>query len=307
MKILWALVLVAMLLNTILVTYKWLEEQRRIREMVDILKDIESGKSKQKFLIVSTDELSILKDSVNRILYKYEEKIENYEALMYANQQLMTNLSHDLRTPITTLLGYLDAICMNLVDINKREEYIEAAKDKAYDLKGYVDTLFEWFRLNSNEEIFNIRLMDINELTREILKDWVPVLEENSIEYEIEISDKLTLVNIDTECYIRIINNIMQNTLSHSKANKVKIIVKQNEDKVYVVVSDNGIGISEQDMKYIFERLYKCDLSRHSKGSGLGLNITKKLVEKMNGTISISSQVGEGTSFSIALPGYKQE
>lgn len=291
-----------LILLVIVFAHKRKEEKRNIREMIEILEEVRRGESRQKFLLNSDDDLSVLKELLNQIFYDYEEKIEHYEVSAQMNQQLMTSLSHDLRTPMTTLLGYLDAIYMKLVDGAKREQYIGMAKDRAYDLKVYIDCLFEWFRLNSDEETLELMQVDIDEVTREILKDWIPVLEDNGIEYEVDIPDAITTVEIDTSCYARIINNIMQNILAHSKASRVAISAQRVRTDFRLTISDNGIGIPKEDINHIFERLYKCDLSRHDKGSGLGLNIVKMLVEKMDGQVDAFSKEKEGASFMITFP-----
>lgn len=93
----------------------------------------------------------------------------------------MTSLSHDVRTPLTTLIGYLDAAHKGMVNGKERDDYIENARRKAHDLKEYIDVLFDWFKLGSNEFSMNISTVDLTELTRNILIDWIPILESSSV------------------------------------------------------------------------------------------------------------------------------
>lgn len=279
-----------------------LKTNREIRQMIDILEDIRNQESKQKFLVKEDDRLFKVKHLFNDIFYEYERRIEDFTTTEEANQHLMTSLSHDIRTPMTTLIGYIDAICMKLVNEEQRERYIELAKDKAYDIKKYMDILFEWFRLNSDEEVFQIEKLDIAEKSRQILTDWIPILEEEKIDFEISISEDEVTVNIDDSSYSRIINNIMQNILFHSHADKINIDAEISAGRFIIKIRDNGVGIPKQNLKYIFERLYKCDDSRHDKGSGLGLNIVKILTEKMNGTVAATSEVDRGTEFTLSFP-----
>lgn len=279
-----------------------LKTNREIRQMIDVLEDIRNHESKQKFLIREDDRLFKIKHLLNDIFYEYERRIEDFTTMGEANQHLMTSLSHDIRTPMTTLIGYLDAICMKLVNEEQRKRYIELAKDKAYDIKEYMDILFEWFRLNSDEEVFQIEKLDIAEKSRQILTDWIPLLEEEKIDFEINIPEDEVIVEIDDSSFSRIINNIMQNILFHSHADKINIDAEINAGRFIIKIRDNGVGIPKQNLKYIFERLYKCDDSRHDKGSGLGLNIVKILTEKMNGTVEATSEVGRGTEFTLRFP-----
>lgn len=273
-----------------------------IAQITEILEDIQKEGSRQKFLIKTDDHLFKIKNLLNEIFYEYERKLEDFATAVEANQHLMTSLSHDIRTPMTTLIGYLDAVCMKLVNEEQRKKYIELAKDKSYDIKEYMDILFEWFRLNSNEEIFQIEEMDIAEKSRQILTDWIPLLEEVKIDFEINIPDSTVIVKMDYSSYSRIINNIMQNVLNHSHTDKIYINAEVYEGWYIMKIRDNGIGIPKENLKYVFERLYKCDESRHDKGSGLGLNIVKILTEKMKGTVEATSKVGGGTEFILRFP-----
>ena len=101
---------------------------------------------------------------------------------------------------------------------------------------------------------------------------------------------------------MRILNNLIQNVISHSHADKIEIILSKQEKNMQIRLADNGIGIEKEDLKHIFERLYKCDKGRSEKGSGLGLSIAHQLVEKMNGTITANSTQGTGTEFTLLFP-----
>ena len=101
---------------------------------------------------------------------------------------------------------------------------------------------------------------------------------------------------------MRILNNLIQNVISHSRADKIEIALTKKKRDMEITVTDNGIGIEKEDLKHIFERLYKCDKGRSEKGSGLGLSIVHQLVEKMNGTITAESTQGNGTTFILLFP-----
>lgn len=101
---------------------------------------------------------------------------------------------------------------------------------------------------------------------------------------------------------MRILNNLIQNIIVHSHADKIDITLSKQKEYMKILLSDNGIGIGKEDLKHIFERLYKCDKGRTEKGSGLGLSIVHQLVEKMNGTITVKSTQGNGTEFTLLFP-----
>lgn len=273
--------------------------KRQIKNMDFILTDMLSGEVGHKILASNDEITSDIVYKINAIVYKLEKEISDLKIDSETNKELMTSLSHDLRTPLTTLIGYLDAIDKGVVNGKEREEYFQIARSKAYDLKEYIDILFEWFKLQSSEIDLLIEKVEIIELTRRILRDWIPILEENDIDFEIDMPERPIFIKIDRDKYGRIINNLLQNVISHSKASKLYISISNNDRRVFISIQDNGIGISETNLPYIFDRLYKCDAGRSRKGSGLGLAIVKQMVEVMQGEITVESKEGEFTNFII--------
>ena len=214
----------------------------------------------------------------------------------------MTSLSHDVRTPLTTLIGYLDAAHKGIVTGKDKDEYVEIARRKAHDLKEYIDVLFDWFKLNSDEFVLLIDPVEAVELTRNILIDWIPIFEDKQIDYCIDIPEQPFRVRLDPDAYMRVLNNLIQNVIVHSHADKINISLSKQDENIKILITDNGVGIEKDDLKHIFERLYKCDKGRSEKGSGLGLSIVHQLVEKMNGTITAESSPGNGTTFALYFP-----
>ena len=165
-----------------------------------------------------------------------------------------------------------------------------------------MTVLFEWVKLDAGEQIFHFELCDLNELSRNIMADWVPLLESHDLTYEIEIPETEYMTRVDSTAYTRILNNLLQNILTHSVASQVSLTVTETEQQAKIVVADNGKGISVSDLPHIFERMYQCDHSRAAKGNGLGLSIAKELVSVHKGTITAASIPGAGTTFTIMLP-----
>jgi len=292
-------VTVLAIISAVLILHR---ERRKIKEIAEALADVKNGNGNRRVLANPGQLLSPLIYEINDIILAYEEQIAVFHQTDETNKQLMTSLSHDVRTPLTTLIGYLDAVHKGVVTGAEREEYIEISRRKAYDLKGYIDVLFDWFKLNSDEFAMTIQRTEAAELTRNILIDWIPLLEDQSIEYSIEIPNQAVIANLDPDSYLRIINNLLQNVITHSQADSVDILLTKREDIMQLSISDNGVGIGKEDLKQIFSRLYKCDKSRSDKGSGLGLSIAYQLTEKMGGQLSVESSSGQGATFILTLP-----
>lgn len=276
--------------------------KRQIAEMSDALEDIRNGNGNRRILSGTYELTAPLVWQINDIVRSYEDRLSVCRQTEEMNRQLMTSLSHDIRTPLTTLIGYLDAVHRGIVTEAERDDYMETARRKAHDLKEYIDVLFDWFRLGSGEFFLNMTTVDLTGLTRDILVDWIPILEEKQIEYIVDIPELPFHVCLDPDEYLRIIHNLIQNILTHSKADRIKLSLSKKDAEIICMISDNGIGIEKEDLTHIFERLYKCDKGRSKKGSGLGLSIVLQLVERMGGRIHADSTPGCGTVFTLSFP-----
>lgn len=276
--------------------------KKQIAEMTDALMDVKNGNGNRRILSAANELAAPLAYEINEIVVSYESRLSLVRQTEETNRQLMTSLSHDVRTPLTTLIGYLDAAHKGLVTGKDRDDYIETARRKAHDLKEYIDMLFDWFKLNSNEFALEIQSVEAAELTRNILIDWIPVFEDKQVDYDIDIPEQPVRVRLDTDSYMRIINNLIQNVIAHSHGDKIKIVLSKKEHSMELLLADNGVGIEKEDLKHIFERLYKCDKGRSEKGSGLGLSIVHQLTERMGGSITVESVPGKGTAFTLLFP-----
>lgn len=302
MNIIASLSTIIAVLSVITSCYTVYRVKKQISEITDALVDVKNGNGNRRILSATNELTAPIVFEINEIVVAYENRLSSVRHTEEANRRLMTSLSHDVRTPLTTLIGYLDAVNKGIAKGKERDEYIETARRKAYDLKEYIDVLFDWFKLNSNEFAMEINEIEATELTRNILIDWIPIFEDKQIDYNIDIPEQPLRVKLDIDGYMRILNNLIQNIIAHSHADKIEISLSKQGNSMRILLKDNGIGIEKEDLKHIFERLYKCDKGRSEKGSGLGLSITRQLVEKMNGTITADSVKGKGSEFILLFP-----
>ena len=239
---------------------------------------------------------------INEIAMNSQTQLIRQKQSEQAYKRLMTSISHDVKTPLASLVGYLEAIECKIVAGEEKDEYVHVAFEKAHYLKHFVENLFEWVKLDSGEQIFHFEDLDLNEASRNIIADWISVLENSDFEYEFDIPETEYLMRIDVNAYSRILNNLLQNVLIHSKGNKVIFRISENGRQARITLADNGKGISPDHLPHIFERMYQCDQSRSAKGNGLGLSIVKELVAAHKGTIAADSTPDKGTIFTILLP-----
>ena len=278
----------------------------RVREQIsfikDALEDLKRGNLNRRVLAQENDMTKQICYDINEIAISSQTQLIHQKQSEQAYKRLITSLSHDVKTPLASLVGYLEAIESNIVTGKEKDEYLHVAYEKSQHLKHFFENLFEWVKLDSGEQAFHFENTDLNELTRNIIADWVPVLESSNFEYEFTIPETEYTVRIDINAYTRILNNLLQNTITHSEGSKMTLQIVESRQKAKIVIADNGKGISSDNLPHIFERLYQCDHSRSAKGNGLGLAIAKELVAVHKGTITADSTPGKGTEFIRSLP-----
>ena len=279
---------------------------RRVQGQLSIieeaLEDIKSGNLNRRMLAKKSDMTRKICYGINDIAMNSQTQLIRQKQSEQAYKRLMTSISHDVKTPLASLVGYLEAIECKIVAGEEKDEYVHVAFEKADYLKHFVENLFEWVKLDSGEQIFHFEVLDLNELSRNIIVDWISVLENSNFDYAFDIPEAEYLMRIDANAYSRILNNLLQNVLIHSKGSKIVFHVFEDNLQAKITITDNGKGISPDHLPHIFERMYQCDQSRSAGGNGLGLSIVKELVAAHKGTITVDSTPNRGTAFTVLLP-----
>lgn len=299
------LLVMALALSLVAVVY-YATKLHNVSEQLSIIEeslaDIKKGNWNRRILAGERDRTQAICYAINDIAMNSQTQLVQLKQSEQAYKRLMTSLSHDVKTPLTSLVGYLEAIEQKWVTGEEKDEYIGVALYKAHHLKGFVEALFDWVKLDAREQLFQPALQDIHELTRNLLTDWVPTLEDNHFGYHIDIPDKECVIPLDSRAYMRIINNVLQNTISHSGGSEVMLQISENDQSVTVRISDNGKGIAPDDLPHIFDRLYQGDASRSTGGNGLGLAIAKELALLHKGMIYAEPSLSGGAAFVVKLP-----
>lgn len=273
--------------------------RKQLRRWLAFLKNVKKAPGLHSF-VKGEDILAEINFELNDILEENRRQFVKLQRAETANRQLLTDLSHDVRTPLASLTGYLEAL--ELRTAKDQEEYIHVAYRKALDLQELVDMLFQWFRLASDEQRYQMKRYDINELTREIMIEQIPVLEKQHISFLADIPEEEWFVQADRVAYGRIIGNLVSNAIKHGKCSSLEVGIKKGEDSVQVFVANDGLAIPEDEIPFIFDRLYKCDAARCWRGNGLGLAIVRELTAAMSGVVTVRSIQGGKTTFYLTLP-----
>lgn len=249
------------------------------------------------------DELEEIERNIN---YLKRESARN-EKVARENVQkkndLVVYLAHDLKTPLTSLIGYL-SLLEEVKDMPKaqREKYISITLEKSYKLEDLINELFDITRFNSEVMVLEPEEINLNLMLEQIVDDFYPVLKENEREIELSISDKI-MSEADPDKLARVFNNLIKNAIYYSTDKTITIEINQYDSMIEAVITNKGKKISEEKLKRIFEKFYRADSSRTSKtgGSGLGLAIAKDIVELHGGTIKATSDK-DYTKFYVELP-----
>jgi len=231
-------------------------------------------------------------------------KINDEKAnLAESNNRLISNLSHDLKSPLTTLKGYSEMMIGEESDIEKLKTCAEFINNSTIDLDYLVNVLFEQIKMQNADYSLNVESDDINEFLRGICANYYMIFTDKGFSMEVDIPEDKVYLNFDKENLKRVFVNILENCYSHNQEPTQVLVKAQVKDNHYLVsFKDNGVGIPEDAKDKIFEAFYQVDSSRQGNNSGLGLFIAKQIVEKHGGEISYISQKDYRTVFEIRLP-----
>ena len=309
-----ALGLVVILTSGFFTTWMYRETVSPINKLRLATNNIKNGNLDFDMDIEGKDEFSELcrdfDDMRKRLKENAEEKLKNDNE----SKELISNISHDLKTPITAIKGYVEGIMDGVVNTpEKMDKYIRTIYNKACDMDRLIDELTFYSKIDTNKIPYNFVRINVYDYFTDCIAEKTIEFDSMGIRFKNEINVMPgTRMVADPEQLKRVIDNILSNSVKYSDSNKSVTIISMNvreDDKwVYLDIQDNGQGIAENDIDFIFDRFYRSDSSRSSTnaGSGIGLSIVKKIVTDHGGTIKAESVPGEGTTMHVTLPKYKQ-
>lgn len=270
------------------------------------LQQIVQEKTDEKLLLY-TDHAQIqsLLTQINHLLDYNQMIAADYNRIERSMRKMLSNISHDIKTPLTVILGYTEMIA-NDESLNRQQlnSLLKIVNSKAEEVIELINKFFELAKLESDDKTIDISKVNVNEICRKKVLDYYDILASRDFEVSILIPEDnyYALANeIEME---RVLDNIISNAIKYGADGKMLgLELKADKKHVYIVVSDQGKGINEIHKEHVFDRMYTMDDSRNSlyQGSGLGLTITKTLVEKMGGEILLESTPYKRTAFTVKL------
>nr|WP_020060491.1 HAMP domain-containing sensor histidine kinase [Bacillus sp. 123MFChir2] len=278
----------------------------RLEEINQNVKEISKGNLDVQIQTLKNDEIGQLAININKMTNSLKASIEKEKFAQKMKNEMIGNISHDLRTPVTSLIGYVDLIERNL-DTNKenRQQYVEVVKRKSYELKNQIDDLLEYSQINYREIKLHKEIVGVKQLVEQVMVDFIPQLEAVQMNFHIECSEDLQ-IEADISLLVRLMQNVISNSIFYGKSGKkIDVQIFQEDRNVKVNIKNYGKRILQEDIPYIFEKFYRGEKSRsvHTGGKGMGLAIAKSIANIHKGDITVCSDDAE-TVFTIILPQY---
>ena len=295
-------ILIIWVIGTLVLLYRLL---KKVFGYIDeVGKATEDLVNKDVEYIELPDELEEIQKRMNHLKRESEKNEKLAKENEEKKDELIVYLAHDIKTPLTSMIGYL-SILDEIDDMPKKKQknYISIALDKSYRLEDLINELFDVARFNSEKIVLEKEELNLNLMLEQIIDDFYPTLRELNKSIKLNYNEPIS-INGDPDKLSRVFNNLIKNAISYSKEeSEIVINLKKDNNNAIVEVINKGKQISKEKLSKIFEKFYRLDSARTSRtgGSGLGLSIAKDIVELHNGTITAESNE-EQTTLRVTLP-----
>lgn len=269
-----------------------------LRKITEATEQYAAGNLHYEFQVESEDEIGYLAASLNYMASEVARAEDN-------QKKLVANVSHDFRSPLTSIKGYLEAMLDGTIPPELYEKYLNIVLNETERLTKLTNSLLTLNNLNTKGMMLTKSVFDINRIIRNTAASFEGTCRQKTIAIELILTGDKLYVTADVDKIQQVLYNLLDNAIKFSHQNSViKIETTEKHNKVFVSVKDSGIGIPKNDLKLIWDRFYKSDLSRgkDKKGTGLGLSITKEIINAHDEHINVISTEGVGSEFIFSLP-----
>ncbi|WP_258000422.1 sensor histidine kinase [Bacillus sp. Marseille-P3661] len=302
--ILW-ISLVGLLISTAMVSFLSWSISRPLKRIDRTAAEIGRGNYSERIHINSIDEIGELAQTVNNMAMKLEKNEQERNRFDQIKNEFFANVSHELRTPLTAMRGFLEALIDGLItEEEARQKYYGVMYSETLHMNLLVDDLMDLIRIENKEIQLLKQPIHVENLLNKVAFKFQQEASEKGTEIHVSVEDNMPTVIADPDRLEQILGNIVKNAVKFTEQGTIYLEAEEDAGYIRFSIVDTGIGISDADQEFIFERFFKVDRgrSKKNKGTGLGLAIVKELVELHEGKITVESKIGEGTTFEIWLP-----
>ena len=274
----------------------------KIHEISSKLKALLDTGSDEKVTVFTDNKALIeLATQINRMLEDRQKVKVEYRRAEMASKKMLSNISHDIKTPMTVILGYLEIMRLNGTQSN---EMLQKTENTAHRVMELITQFFTLAKLEAGDTDMPLERLNVNEACRENVLDFYELLSKKEFEVEIDIPDQVLYANANKDAIQRILFNLISNAIRYGSEGKyLGVFLRTDQTHIYIDIVDKGRGIEKEFADSVFDRLFTMEDSRNSamQGNGLGLTIAKNLALQMGSDITLESQPYQKTTFTITL------
>lgn len=276
-----------------------------IGKISQAIQSISQGDLNTTVEVVGDDEFSSMAENLNKMVGDIRRLMDKEREAERTKNELITNVAHDLRTPLTSIIGYLELLSGKAAPLtpDMQKKYIDIAYSKTRRLEKLIEDLFGFTKLNYGKISMQVAKVDIVKLLSQLLEESYPNFARKNLSYELQSNVTARIINADGNLLARLFDNLINNAIKYgAEGKRVLVKVYAQEDTVQVSVTNYGYVIPETELPLIFDKFYRVEQSRSTTtgGTGLGLAIVKNIVDMHGGTISVKSDLN-GTEFLVTL------
>lgn len=288
------------------VTFLLLQEKSAayISHISDAIERISDGDLNTQVEVVGDDEFSSMASNLNKMVEDIRRLMDKERESERTKNELITNVAHDLRTPLTSIIGYLELLSGSVVlPPEMQKKYIDIAYSKAKRLEKLIEDLFGFTKMNYGKLAMHVSKVDIVKLLGQLLEESYPNFANKGLSYELQSNVPAKIITADGNLLARLFDNLIGNAIKYgAEGKRILVKVMADTDEVQVSVTNYGYVIPAEELPLIFDKFYRVEQSRstHTGGTGLGLAIVKNIVDMHGGTITVKSDLN-GTVFTVTL------
>ena len=269
---------------------------RPIDRITKIAKEISKGDLSRRIKMKNTG------DEVGRLADTFDEMLDKLESSINKERQFASDASHELRTPIAVINAQVEQALSSKRRINEYREALRTVGNEGRKMNHIISQLIMIYMSEEGRYKFNFETIELNEIISDIVEEFKTIADTKKISIDFKPENKI-MIKADQTLITRLFINLIENAIKYSHENgRISINSGKDDRNANVIIEDTGIGISEKDIPYIFDRFYQAESSRSGNGTGLGLSIVKWIVNIHKGFIDVKSNVNKGTTFIIKLP-----
>jgi len=293
----WLAAFISASLSVILLYWISRRISQPLTQMNEISKEFSRGDFRRRVKVTNRDEIGQLSANFNFMA-------DSLEKLEEMRTRFVANVSHELRSPLTSIQGYIQGVLDGTISAEEQQKYLSVALSESQRLSKLINELLDLSWIESGEFPLNRSVFDVNEQILRILVAHEEKIEKKSMDVNIDFENQHCWVEADPDRIQQVIINLVDNAIKFNKeSGTIHVKTWREKNTIFIRIQDEGIGIPKEDIDHIWERFYQVDKTRSPKrqGSGLGLSIVKKIIEQHNQKIWVESKLGEGTSFTFSL------